>query len=314
MQTIHQPFSGNDAHQVTEGPEKPSRPRRRRILLGAGAAAIALAGTGVAVSATSGSGSAHTLAISATEYKFTAPSSIRAGLTKFTLHDHGVLPHQAELLKLNPGVPAATVEDALMKSANGYAGLSQPVGGPGGILSGRQEVAWVNLQPGTYIIACFLRGGTGVGPNHAMLGMMKPLTVTGSTPAAEKPPASQGTVALTDHKISLPKGFGHGVYHVVNQGSQVHELDILALAPGKTASDFVKYMIQAETGKLPKGPAAAPPFANGGGFSALSVGDQGWTSLNLPAGNYVATSFIPNVHTGIPDVASGLLTPFSVGS
>jgi hypothetical protein len=296
------------------GASAAGRNHRRRTAILAGAAVVAVGGAAAGVLvATSGGSSPHSVTLTATEYTFSVPATVPAGLTKVTLRDDGVLAHQADLLKLDAGVTDATIEAALRKSAEGYVGLATLEGGPGGIPAGTTGTAWVNLQAGSYVVACFLRGGSATGPNHAMLGMVQPLTVTAGT-SSRKPPASSGQVTLLDHEMSLPAGFGRGVYRVVNAGTQDHELDILALTPGKTVADFAAYMRKAETGALPHGPAAAPPFHNAGGFSAVTVGGGGWVDLDLPAGTYVATDFIPNIHTGIPDVAQGMLATFEVRS
>jgi hypothetical protein len=313
MQTIQRPAVESRPTSVSPSSQPPQGGKKKKTVAAAVAAALVVAGTGAAIAATSSaSSSVHTLSLTATEYTFSGPSIVKAGLTKVTLHDGGLLAHQADLLKVNPGVAVAAVEAGLRKSPNGFAGLATPYGGPGGILSGQDATAWVNLTAGSYVITCFLRGGGATGPNHAMLGMVKALQVTGSAPVTVKAPAVAGQVVLSDHSLSLPAGFGRGRYQVTNAGTQVHELDLLALTPGKTVGDFLGYLREAETGKLPHGPAAAPPFKNAGGFASVVPGRGGWFSLNLPAGTYVATDFIPNVHTGIPDVVEGMRATFTV--
>ena len=59
---------------------------------------------------------------------------------------------------------------------------------------------------------------------------------------------------------------GPGTYRVVNDGPQMHELNVLKMAPGKTAEDVLAW----ETT-----PAGPPPFEAVGGMNAFSADGSG---------------------------------------
>ena len=71
-------------------------------------------------------------------------------------------------------------------------------------------------------------------------------------------PVATSTIVLGDFSFTLPAGFtGKGVVDVSNQGTQVHELNLFKLAPGKTVKDATDFLLT-QPGTPP--PAGPPPF------------------------------------------------------
>jgi hypothetical protein len=54
-----------------------------------------------------------------------------------------------------------------------------------------------------------------------------------------------------------------------------------------------------------------PPFVSFAGFAPVSPGFSGWTMFDLPAGNYGAICFVPDVKTGAPHFVLGMALAFS---
>ncbi len=90
-----------------------------------------------------------------------------------------------------------------------------------------------------------------------------------------------------------------------NDGKQLHEINLVELAPGKTVDDVVKWYRQ---------PAGPPPMASLGGV-AVKPGEEGVTTLELKSGStYAFVCAIPDVLGDFaPHVTKGMVTaPFTV--
>lgn len=90
---------------------------------------------------------------------------------------------------------------------------------------------------------------------------------------------------------------------VVNQGHDLHQVQLLRLENSKSAEDFRKAL--ATEGRLP----AWIKFV--GGPNAVVPGDRASATMNLAEGNYVLICLIPN-HDGVPHMALGMQKPLSV--
>src|SRR5207253_960257 len=90
------------------------------------------------------------------------------------------------------------------------------VGGPNAAAPGHSTDAFITLEPGNYVLACFVPSPGEQAP-HLMKGMVKALTVTTSNfPATE--PSPDVHVTLSDYKftVSKPLTAGPHVLHVMN--------------------------------------------------------------------------------------------------
>ena len=78
------------------------------------------------------------------------------------------------------------------------------------------------------------------GVPHLAKGMLKPLQVTPApAPATANTVDARGTFTLKDFSFEMPDRLPAGLatYKVVNVGPQIHELNLLKLAPGKSLDD-----------------------------------------------------------------------------
>ena len=165
---------------------------------------------------------------------------------------------------------------------------------------------YVRLLAGTYLLACFVSGDDHV--PHLAKGMIKVVTVTdvtgGSSAAA---PTTEGTVALKDFSFgSFPETLtaGRHLFRVTNAGPQVHEANILQLAPGKTARDAIDFFTN---------PAGPPPFMPVGGVQGVTTGvEDAVLVVDLKPGNYLVICNIPDPASGKPHSALGMIKEFSV--
>jgi hypothetical protein len=158
-------------------------------------------------------------------------------------------------------------------------------------------------QAGTYFVLCFIPNADGV--PHLALGMASPIEVVEAEVATEAPEVDL-VVTLIDFEFDLPEQIPAGLqtWEVVNTGPEVHEMNLMALLPGKTMADVEAYM---------QNPAGEMPMTFAGGVQALSVGKRNFITLDLEPGTYIALCFVPSPEMdGAPHMALGMIQPFTV--
>jgi uncharacterized cupredoxin-like copper-binding protein len=187
----------------------------------------------------------------------------------------------------NPGPPPAWVKE---------------VGGPNAAAPGVESNATVMLEPGNYALICFVDIG---GPPHFMKGMLKGLRVVAATGPAAAKPTPDVTVSLVDYnfKLSAPIRAGMRTIRVHNTGPQHHEVELVQLAPGVSATDFMKWIEKME------GP---PPGKALGGVSGLETGMSAYFTADFSPGNYALICFLPDHKDGKPHFAHGMVQQITV--
>ncbi len=244
---------------------------------------------------------ANVVAITANDFSFTAPDTIPAGLTTVKLQNAGKEAHQVVFLRIDSGKTMADIA-SVMKDPNAKipAWMSFPVGA-NTVEPGDSSNATAALTPGMYVLICFV--GSPDGTPHASKGMVKPVVVTASTGPMAAEPAADITITAKDYTwdISGPITAGTHTFRVENAGPQVHEVQILQLAPKKTGKDFQAWMAAGM-----KGP---PPAREVGGFVGPMpvAGAHGFFTRTLAAGNYLFICFVPDAKDAKPHVAHGMM-------
>jgi hypothetical protein len=271
------------------------------LVLVLGCQAVSPAPTPTATAASTAAGS-KLVEFDASDYAFEAPETLSAGLTTIRLVNHGQEPHHGQLLRLNDRVTFEQFTAALQQEGEGALRLTSAEGGPGTTgQHGTSEVT-LDLKPGSYALACFVAGPDGV--PHLVKGMLKPIQVTqpGVTASA---PTAQGVFTMKDFSFEMPTALraGKATYKVVNVGPQMHELNIVKLADGKTAQDLLVWQ---------NAPAGPPPFAAVGGINAFSADGSGYMTLDLEPGTYLAICNVPDPRTGLAHTHLGMIKQFTV--
>ena len=247
---------------------------------------------------------ANVVNVTATDFAFEAPAEIPAGLTTFRLVNRGRTLHHVQIVKLDAG---KTISDffAAMQAGGPPPAWVHEVGGPNAPdPMGGQANATLEMTPGDYLLLCFVDIPGGV--PHVMKGMVKPLKVTAARPvAAVRAPAADVTMTLDDYKFTLsrPLRAGTQTIRVENAARQPHEVELVRLAPGKTAQDLMAWM------RDQQGP---PPASAIGGVAGLKSG--GWTTFeaNLQPGDYVLICFVPDASDGRPHFMHGMMQTIRV--
>jgi hypothetical protein len=132
----------------------------------------------------------------------------------------------------------------------------------------------------------------------------KPAPATADA-AAAAPAPTMLTITATDYAFDLPAQVPAGIVtiHLVNNGKEIHQAQLIRFDDGKTMADFTEAMKQ-------KGP---PPtwIKFVGGPNAAVPGGSVDGSVALSQGNYVVLCFIPSPDMK-PHMMKGMIHPFEV--
>ena len=283
----------------------------RRILGGIAAAALITAAAAAAAGVPTRSASLH---ITALDYAFQAPDTVPAGWTTLTLHNAGEEPHFMLLNRLPEGRTLADYGAAVgppfdramaalragrdrgeVAAELGAAlppwylqGVKQ-MGGVGMLASGATASATLELEPGTYVMECYVKAPDG--RFHSALGMVRTLVVV--------PSEEQGTAPAADLRVAVANGSMHAD-SVVQPGRHVVAVDfrehpaaglgndvhVVRLAPDDDLGEVTQWMDWMNVGGL-RSPAPAD-FV--GGIQELPAGRTGYFTVVLSPGRYAFMS------------------------
>lgn len=250
---------------------------------------------------------ANVVTVTATDFAFQAPDTIAAGLTTFHLVNKGPEFHHIWLIKLEQG---KTLQDLIQaaKTPGPLPKWAVDVGGPNTPMPGGETSATLDLEPGTYVMACVIPSMKD-GQPHFMKGMVKQVTVAarrgvvqaGKTAA----PATDVVMTLDDYdfRVSTPITTATKTIRLRNVAEQSHEAIIVKLNPGTTVEQFLAAM------EKPQGP---PPGALVGGITGIAKGRTVDIPTTFTAGDYALICFVPDAKDGKPHLAHGMVKQFSV--
>jgi len=245
----------------------------------------------------------------ATDYKFTGPDTIPAGLTKVTMRNNGMEWHEIQFFQLPANQTAANFT-AAMHNGSGHPPMwALHFGGPGATNNTEATSAYVNFTPGTYVLTCPIPSPVHRGAPHTSLGMMKFLNVTNATASQTlQPPAANVTVSLRDFSFNNTNNItaGNHTIRVTNDGQEPHELIIVELQPGATAEQVLA--------AFAPGATAPPPAKPVGGISAIEPGMTQHVVFTAKSGvSYAFFCFVPSEsHGGAPHFALGMMKTITV--
>lgn len=235
------------------------------------------------------------------DFSFDAPDVIPAGLTEFRFLNQGPALHHMALVRLTDGKTAEDLREAL-KNPGPPPSWVRFLGGPNAGAPGVESNATIDLTPGNYALVCFVDLG---GPPHFVKGMLKGLRVVPSKDARVASPKPDVNIDLYDYnfKLSSPVKRGLRTIRVHNIGKQPHEVELVRLEPGKTASDVLNWAAKME------GP---PPGLALGGVAGLDPGSSESFTAQFTPGRYALLCFLPDAGDGKPHFTHGMVQEITV--
>jgi hypothetical protein len=235
------------------------------------------------------------------DFRFEAPDVIPAGLTEFRFLNKGPALHHMQILKLGDGKTVDDLRAALANPGPPPAWVKE-MGGPNAPVPGLEANATMNLEAGNYALICFVDID---GPPHFTKGMVRALKVEPAKGPTATSVKADTKLDLFDYnfKLSAPIAAGTRTIEVHNSGPQAHEIELVQLAPGVSAADFMKWM-----GKM-EGP---PPGKALGGNAGMAPGLTQYFTADFTPGNYLFLCFIPDAKDGKPHFAHGMMQEITV--
>jgi len=241
---------------------------------------------------------AATLPVTARDFAFTMPDTIRSGLVRLSLSNAGQDLHEAMLVHfIHPGGSARAYVDSVRAHVS-YPAFAEDIGGAGLTMPGASSATWLVLQPGQYAVVCW-KG------NHLRQGMAHDLVVTAAPNGTTQFLRATGDLVLQDFSYILDRSLtaGHHVLHVVNRGTEPHEADIFRITDSTGFAAYDRWL-EDEVG--------LPPITPVGGIGDLLPGREVWMELQLTPGRYLIICTIPAANGGKPHYTLGMRYEFTV--
>jgi uncharacterized cupredoxin-like copper-binding protein len=246
----------------------------------------------------------ETITVTAHDYSFEAPYWVSAGAVTLRLVNRGKEFHHIWLLRIDHGKTAADFIEAMKGSHGKLPVWARDIGGPNAPAPGGEANATIDLEPGTYLLACAIPSADGV--PHVMKGMVHTMTVTKGSRRAALPQADV-TMTLRDYTFTMSETLRAGprIVEVRNYGRQAHEVELVRLAPGKRGADVLRWI------EKPEGAAPGVPL---GGVSPLASGGRSQFTVDLEPGRYALICFLPDAADGKPHFMHGMMQEVEVGA
>ena len=241
--------------------------------------------------------------VTATDYAFSAPDTVLAGLTEVRLLNRGTELHHVWLVRLEAG---KTMTDlfGVMKPEGPLPSWAREVGGPNTPGPGGESTAIVRMVAGRYAMICVIPSADGKA--HVMKGMAKEVIVVPATSNTSNANLRiSATMTLVDYgfRFSQPLQAGRQTVRVTNAAAQPHEAVIVRLQPGKTPADALAWMEKME------GPPPGTPI---GGTTPMARGEENLITLDLTPGEYGLICFASDATDQKPHFVHGMVSTFTV--
>lgn len=244
------------------------------------------------------------LVFTAKDFTFTGPDSAAPGLSTIRLVNHGTQPHHLILGRLDDGKTLQDLQAFMQQNPAGEPPFLSWRGAANAVEPGDSTGSTADLPAGHYVLICFLPDPTDQQP-HANKGMVKELVVAGKAGTAPAPKV-EGEIRLSDYAFAVPNiAAGSHTFHIVNEGTKTHEVQLIRLNDGVTSQQYLAAMAPGA-----KGP---PPGAFNGGPGALRPGLDNYWTVTFTPGNYLMVCFVPDAD-GVPHVMKGMIRELTISA
>lgn len=223
--------------------------------------------------------------VTAGDFFFVAPESIPAGLTTFRLRQVGKFAHDLSILQLPK---AKTFEEFVATVA-----ADQPrpwwisLGGPGFIDPPLSTNASLLLEPGSYVLACFV---TAQGDPAEHRRMFRPLQVVSAAGAISTEPRADLVVKILNDSFEFSPALSAGrhLLRIENAAAERRLFRIERVLPGRTVEEALTWGRQRLTV-----PETVRPTEPKGRLAGFEPGRHLLMAVDLDPGTYLVSS-MPN--------------------
>lgn len=269
------------------------------------------------------------LEVVATGLSFQAPDSVPAGWTRIRFRNESGVVHFALLEKMPEGITiedsrndvvpvfqeatnlllAGRAEESAARFGDLPAWYSSVVmlGGPGLTAAAHTSEVVVKLEPGTYVLECYVK--TPEGEFHSYLGMLHQVVVTADSSEATEPTATmtlrvandgftlEGEAAAGANVVAVH--FDEQMVHGNFLGSDVH---LARIGDGVDVDSLNAWM----TWATPSGLATPAPAEFVTGIHEMPAGQMGYIDVELEPGEYAWIAEVDD------PASKGMLRTFTV--
>lgn len=258
--------------------------------------------------------------VQAVGMEFEAPDTVPSGWLSFSLQNTSDMIHFAMIERLPQG---KTVEDQQEEIAPVFqnildninekepsvpeAGFEPPewfneivfLGGPGLVSAGKTAEATVYLEPGTYMLECYIKtNGIFHSYNPGKMAMVHGFTVTSDTSDLEEPVPDVRIELSTENGIVVDGEIATGkqIIKVTFKDQKVHEnfvqhdVHLVSLTDTTDMDALEDWMDWTQ----PNGVQTPAPAEFLGGTNEMRAGEETYISVDLSPGNYAWISEVPN--------------------
>ena len=260
--------------------------------------------------------------ITAVGLQFEAPDSIPSGWTTVRLNNSTEMIHFALFQKFPEGLgledhqeEVAPVFQNIMNDINGKdpaepdAGFAPPewysdvqlMGGPGLVSAGRIAETTLHLEPGTYLVECYVKTDGifhSYNPSPQVYGMAVEITVTEDSTSANAPEPTASVNISSEKGIQVDGDLSAGS-HIVEVnfddqstyenfvGHDVHLFKVTDETDLDAVSEWMNWAI-------PNGLGTPAPAEFIGGANDMPEGSTTYIHVNLEPGDYAWIAEVPN--------------------
>lgn len=236
-----------------------------------------------------------------TDFAFSGPDTLAPGYTEIRFVNDGPSEHHMIVARLEAGKTMADIMAAFEADPNGIPVWMTFVGLANSVRTGGSTGSISDLKPGTHVAFCFIPSEDGA--PHFVKGMAKVFEVAGE-PTGAAAPEAVAEIRLKDFSFTVPTlTAGTHVFHIVNDGPELHEAQMIKLDEGQTLADFMATQVPGYTGEH--------VGHSIGGSGALSAGEDNYWPVTLEPGNYVLICFVPDA-AGAPHFVQGMAQEVTV--
>lgn len=251
----------------------------------------------------------HIVEVIARDFSFESPEQIPSGWTTFRFNNQGAQEHFMALTRMPDGL---TVDDYLTDLVHGafggamgpyytgevelgaalenlvalmpewYADVT-PSGGAGLLTGGKVSDTTVELEPGYYVMECYVKAPDG--RFHVDMGMIRGLTVTDDASGASAPDADI-VVTLANYVIDAPDMLSAGKHTVKVRylenpdGFFMHDVHLARMTDGVSMDEVIPWMSWID------GMVSPAPVEFLGGADQMPAGSTAYFEVDLEPGSY----------------------------